>query len=258
MRLSFPYRVIIKLVLICTKITYTIFQIFGIKVGKYKDSNGFNQIGFIDMDGLIHVDQKYCHLIHPNDLYHEGDFLPRKKFTINVYLKDNQLILEKNFKNIGYDFYNELSVLHRLRNVDCVPKIHYVDYKNRLIYMGYIKGYVLREKIAKLCPEIRDIYKKLNGSKLVIPENHVDPAIVVKDVVSLELLNRIRKSVEQIHREKVLIVDIKYGNIIVQDEKPFLIDFNNSVIFLFIPKFLFHDIKKSDNFILEKIFRFVS
>lgn len=244
----------IRIALFFTKKKYQIFRLFNVKIGKYNTSREINRIGFIDQDGLIHVPEVYSHLFNSNDLYSGGEFLQRKRFYIDVLLENGLILLEKNFQANSFAFYNELTILNKLKSFGFVPKIYFVDYKNSAITLNYIDGFVLRERIAKFNCGIRDIDRKM----YVINKAYLDPVIVVKDIVSKKLLDNMIEQINKIHQMKILIRDIKYGNIIIKDEESFLIDFHDAIYFKYTPKIIFDTIKNSDLLILQNIFRYIN
>lgn len=239
-----------KIIFVYLLIKFSIYKLLEIKVGKYRKINDFLQIGFIDQDGLIHVSSEYCSLFNPNDLFVGGDFLYRKRFSMNVLIKDNNILLEKYYNNDFIAFYNELQILHELRDIDCVPKIYYVDYKNASFVMNYINGFVLREKLAKSGAPIRDIDKKDDAQC----EKSIDMAVIIKNIVTDELLQNIKECIFKIHQKKVLIIDIKFGNILIKNGKAFFVDFNDSILFKYTSAFIFNIIKKSDLIHFQNLF----
>ena len=243
-----------KIISVYLQMKYSFYKQFEIKVGNYRKIKDFLQIGFIDQDGLIHVSSEYCSLFNPNDIFIGGDFLYRKRFSMNVLIKDNNIFLEKHYNNDFIAFYNELQILHELRDIDCVPKIYYVDYKNASFVMNYINGFVLREKLAKSGAPIRDIDKKDNAQCEEFENKSIDMAVIIKNIVNDDLLQNIKECVYKIHQKKVLIIDIKFGNMLIKNGKAFFVDFNDSISFKYTPAFIFNIIKKSDLVRLKNIF----
>lgn len=243
-----------KIIAVYLQIKFSFYRLFEIKVGKYRKINDFLQIGFIDQDGLIHVSSEYCNLFNPNDIFIGGDFLYRKRFSMNVLIKDNNILLEKYYNNDFIAFYNELQILHELRDIDCVPKIYYADYKNASFVMNYINGFVLREKLAKSGAPIRDIDKKDNAQCEEFENKSIDMAVIIKNIVNDELLQNIKECIFKIHQKKVLIIDIKFGNMIIKNGKAFFVDFNDSILFKYTPAYIFNIIKKSDLIHLKNLF----
>lgn len=246
-------NIYIKIVRTGIKCKYFIFHCFKIKIGQYSDLHDKTRIGFIDQDGLIHVSDEFLRYFNPNDLYTGGEFLQRKRFELNVLIDNGLVLIEKNFSNNYVAFYNEIAIINKLRNYTFVPKIHFVDYKKQSITINYLDGFVLREKIAKLNCKIRDIDRLLDTNELS-DKTDPDPAIIVKDIVSRKLFDDILENVRKIHQKKILVRDIKYGNIIIKDEESFLIDFHDAIFFKYTPKFIFDIIKKSDLLIIQSIF----
>lgn len=252
--LKLVIRIITIIAIIPAKIKYLIYTLYKVKIFDYNNSNNFLRIGFVDQDGLIHVPLKYQRLFNSNDLYTEGEFLYRNGTSVNLLLKEGIVLVEKIYHRRKYLFYNELVILNELKDIDCVPKIFSVDFINRKLVINYIDGYVLREKIAKHGAMVRDIDKKINADLGKSPEKYIDTDLIVKDLVSRELFQKIRESVNKVHQKKIQIVDIKYGNIIIKDDKPYIIDFNNSRLYKYLPLFIFNQIKKSDDFVLKDLF----
>lgn len=237
------------------RIKYFFYDIFGIKVGKYKNLNDFENIGFIDQDGLIHVPLEYQKLFNKNDIYTSGDFMYRTRHKINILYSKDEVFVEKNFNNDSFHFYNEVSILHELKDCNCVSKICFIDFKNHKLVLKYIDGFVLREKLAKLGARIRDVDKLISNKKLV--RDYVDLATAFSQIGNKEMLDKIKESVDQIHRKQVLIRDIKYGNIILKNEKPYIFDFEGSLLLKHTPKIIFDAIKKSDLLKLKDIFKYI-
>jgi serine/threonine protein kinase len=235
------------------RIKYFFYDILGIKVGEHTNLNDFENIGFIDQDGLIHVPLEYQRLFNPNDIYTSGEFMYRIRHKINILYSKNAVLVEKNFKNDSFHFYNEVSILYELKDCDCVSTICFVDFKNHKIAIKYIDGFVLREKLAKLGAKIRDVDKLISDKKEV--HKYVDLATAFNQITNIEILNKIKESVDQIHRKKILIRDIKYGNIIIKNERPYLFDFDESLLLKHTPRFFFDAIKKSDLLKLKDILK---
>ena len=240
------------------RVKYLQFYIFSMRIGNYKAGFDFDRIGYIDQDGLIHVPAEYHKLFNPNDIYTEGEFLQRKKFSISILLKDDTVYVEKKFNNHFFDFYNELSILNALKDLECVPKIYCVDYKNLSFVTNYIYGFCLREKLAKRGVVVRDVDLKIKANEKVSPQYEENLALALNEIVGKDLLVQIKKCIKKVHRRKVLIVDIKYGNIIINNGKPFLIDFNDSILFNRTPNFIFKYIRKADKVLLNNIFQYVN
>lgn len=239
-------KIYLKIETIFLCLLYYYFKIIRKKIGNYPSFNNAQRIGFIDQDGLIHVPTKYHNHFNLNDLYFEGDFLCRDGSLLNVIIEENVILLEKKFRNKYFDFINELRILHHLRNVDCVPKIHYVDYKNKSLIINYIDGYILREKIAKCGALVRDIDLKSISENKSESKEYADLETIMKLCVSKQLRNQILNSIEQIHEKGVIIYDIKIGNIIIKPYKSFIIDFNHSRFHKFMPKYIINILKKMD------------
>jgi hypothetical protein len=98
-------------------------------------SGTVEEIGFVDQDGLIHCGSKHRHLFHHVNVYRSGEYLHRHKFSIRIVRISDTLLIEKNYRGNLFSFYNELSVLEKLNGLDCIPAVHSISYKDKIIWV---------------------------------------------------------------------------------------------------------------------------
>lgn len=209
-------------------------------------------IGSIDQDGLIHCADSYRDLFDSPNLYKGGDYLDRKKFSIHIVRADNRLLIEKNYNGNIFSFYNELSILGKLSDLDYIPCVLAVSFEEKILYLEYVHGAVLREKLAALGAGIRDI--DLAGEKRSFEQKAAGARPYLNDVLTESTINRIRQCYENIHARKIMVHDIKYGNIILNEKGPCLIDFETSICFPELPGFMFKKLAETDNQKINTLF----
>lgn len=209
-------------------------------------------IGSIDQDGLIHCADRYRNLFDPVNLYKGGVYLVRKKFSIQIVRADKRLLIEKNYNGNTFSFYNELSILGKLSDLDFIPRVAAVSFEEKTVYMEFLQGAVLREKLAAMGSGIRDT--DLDGEKLSFEQKAASARTYLNDVLTQPCISRIRECYETIHARKIMVHDIKYGNIILNKKGPYLIDFETSICFPELPGFLFKKMAEMDNQKINTLF----
>lgn len=230
------------------KIKYSVYSLLEKRIGVYQDIDGdYKKIGFIDHDGLIHCDEKYHNYFSKDNLYTGGDYINRKKFEISLIYYMGEILVEKNYKNKNFSFYNEMCVLNILKDLDFIPSIKFVSYKEKVIYIEMVSGYVLREKLAQQGALLRDIDIQKQNIAMAFDEKAQEGKKLIDSILNSEIKLKILESINIIHERKIIIHDIKYGNIIINNEDIYLIDFETSISFPEIPRVLFKYFKNIDN-----------
>jgi serine/threonine protein kinase len=251
-KLMVIYRIIKRYIYL--KIKYNIFKKFNIRIGSYDDiSGGFRRIAFIDQDGMIHCEDGYEKYFHSGSLYKGGGYLTRTKFEIFVLLQNNKkLLVEKKFNNRTFEFYNEMFILNILKDFDFVPNIEFVSYKKNILYLEYFNGCTLREKLVRSGAKIRDI--DLMTSPLSFEEKAAVSIKFLYKSIDEKIISIIKNKYKKINLQNIIMHDIKYGNIILNNNDVFLIDFETSIYFPELPRFLFKNMKKIDENKIETLF----
>jgi hypothetical protein len=251
-RLLICYRLFKRYILL--KVKYTLFKLFDFRIGNYRDiDEGAQRIAFIDQDGMIHCEKEYEQFFHTDSLYNGGDYLDRKKFELSILLENNNnLLIEKKFSDRIFEFYNELSNLHRLQDLDFIPEVKYVSYSKNTIYTEFIYGCTLREKLARSGAGIRDI--DMIDKPLTFDEKADRSIGLLGKVITKNYIDDIRNKYDKINSKKMITHDIKYGNILIDKGKIFLVDFETSIFFTELPAFLFNRLKMMDEEKIEKLF----
>lgn len=209
-------------------------------------------IGFIDQDGLIHCAREHHDLFHSINLYLHGDFIRRHRYSLHIVRINNRLLIEKNYKGNTLSFYNEIFILSKLRDLEFIPKVSFISYKRKTVYLDYIHGAVLREQLASLGANIRDV--DLIRETRNFEQKAESARIYLRQAISEKSIKRIKESYEAIHTRKIIVNDIKYGNIIMCGDRPYLIDFETSIYFPELPGFLFRRLAEIDKYKIETLF----
>jgi hypothetical protein len=149
----------------------------------------------------------------------------------------------------------ELSALRTLNKAGCrVPSVLDVDFKRCCLMISFIKGQVLREELAKSAPALRDRTFLANPEFAGLPEpaarlKRIDAGRkVLHDVITDGLVEKIYKTLQDIHAAGVLPMNIKYGNILIEEGsgEPYLIDFEHASGVRFCGKFFFNLLRDYD------------
>lgn len=126
-----------------------------------------------------------------------------------IYLENNQLIkdrIKKSYRHPSIDIMKrkyptrkEFKILNKLKSIVNVPATYGVDDKNMKIKMEYLKGDILKDKVAFLSQEKRK-----------------------------NLFIQLGKEVAILHNQNIVHGDLTTSNLILKDDKIYFIDFGLS------------------------------
>jgi tRNA A-37 threonylcarbamoyl transferase component Bud32 len=167
-------------------------------------------------------------------------FVERIKYRIRLVMLDGSFCFKKYFRGNRGSFMNELRALHTLRPAGCnVPSIMDVDFDNRILYVSFIPGHILREELANKGAILRDrdvsshsMYAKLTESEKWLRRIYEGKQKLYQ-VVDAQFIEDLYAEIQKIHLARFIWNDIKYGNVIIEKKtrKPFLVDFENARYF---------------------------
>ncbi len=168
-------------------------------------------------------------------LVSQADFMPRKRFKLDlVAIRGETVGVRKDFRGKHRAFLNEYKALRLLAGAGLrVPTVLTADFKSLVLVSSFIKGPLLREKIAMLGAPIRDrdtrvVGELLGRSRAERRLRRIELAKgVLSQVVDDAFVEKLFCFVLEAHARGVAVVDIKYGNIMVgTDGDPWWIDFD--------------------------------
>jgi len=190
------------------------------------------ELGEIDQDGFL---LSKVGKISNVPSVSKKQFLTRKRFGLRVVVIDGYVCVEKHYKRNKSSFVNEIEAHYHLGRAGCnIPVIMDVDFDNLTLTFSYIPGPVLREELAKRGAVVRDRdiednpeltrFGKRKRAMNRIPEGRR----VLNEVIDSKFIELILAELSKIHKARFIWNDIKYGNIIIEEQsgKPFLIDFD--------------------------------
>jgi len=190
------------------------------------------ELGEIDQDGFL---LSKVGAISNVPSVSKKQFLTRKRFGLRVVTIDGYVCVEKNYKGNKSSFVNEIEAHYHLGRAGCnIPVIMDVDFDNLTLTFSYISGPVLREELAKRGAVVRDRdiednpgltrFDKRKRALNRIPEGRR----VLSEVIDSKFIELIFAELSKIHKARFIWNDIKYGNIIIDEQsgKPYLIDFD--------------------------------
>ena len=192
-------------------------------------------IGQIDQDGRL-----YGHFgdLPGLEAISQADFVPRKKYLLDVMLIDDCVLVRKQFGTQDEKFLREAAALIRLAGKANVPALYNIDAANRQIYLNFVPGLTMRDVLSQAGSVIRDVDVQ-NDASLQALSLEERAAIVreraaeqVGQHFSAEFLQQLEQQLEAIHKAGLVNLDIKVGNVIVDpNHAPCLIDFENAQLF---------------------------
>jgi serine/threonine protein kinase len=162
------------------------------------------------------------------------DFLPRRRFELQVVVRDGVLAVRKNFKGDKLAFVRELTALHELALAGCnVPAILDFDVDGLVLTVSYVVGAVLREELARRGALLRDRdvrHRGLPGPTARLREQHriARGRELLDSAVTPDFAGRYFAELRKVHAAGYVLHDIKYGNVVIEQGSgaPYLIDFD--------------------------------
>jgi len=179
------------------------------RVGNYPSPpNGVREIGFFDKNSLIHTYDEYKGLFNPDNLYSVGRYKEMKPGAVTIAEFKGILMVRKSFVGLQkyYKFYNELICLDRLRQVQNVPHIFYVDYENLTIYLQYLDG--------------RSFSRNRKRGKVIVNRDNYT-----------KFYNGFKDTLKKIHKHGVIMYDLRHANMMIEDTGYYLFDFGDSLYY---------------------------
>lgn len=167
-------------------------------------------------------------------LVKEKDFVPKDRFKLNVVLRENYLLVSKDFEGDKIAFIREWFFLSLLQLEANVPSIWEVDEKRTIIYMNLVPGKSLSELIAEAGGAVRHNDSDMNSGNGPYFQNQLEVDSIArswsKGILDEDLILELSRQLDLIHSRGVVGVNIKPGNVIISiiDGKPNLVDFHGA------------------------------
>tara|TARA_Y100000588_G_C14277774_1_gene935269 strand:+ start:6581 stop:7417 length:837 start_codon:yes stop_codon:yes gene_type:complete len=187
------------------------------------------------------------------------DFAKRKRYEVQlVALPNGSLAIKKNYSSV-INFMREIRALNQLSNKCNIPKLLKIDYSQLNLYMTYINGVNLRQSLFAQGSKILDIHPQEKEQKYTREEKWIyrlrEGRKNIFNVITKETRKNIFNQYKIILSNGILTNDIKYGNLILCDDTPFIIDFERSIKKSFFSTKYFEDKLKKElkNLVLHYI-----
>jgi hypothetical protein len=171
------------------------------------------------------------------------DFGPRRRTRLHLVATADYVGIRKCYEN-RWRFVCELQARHALKGVSCrVPAIVDVDFNDLTITSAYVPGPNLDEALAEESAVVldRDVeahlpFRNLSGRALWLARL-LEGKRVLDRTVTPDFSMRVRTEIQKMHRARVIWGDVKYGNIIIEEETglPWLVDFDYGGYFPHLP-----------------------
>jgi hypothetical protein len=194
------------------------------------DKNNEAIIADIDKDGYLF--SRYGQFAGVS-FVSQKEFIPRKRNKLRLIAVGDQVGVRKPSATMK-GFLSELTSLFVLREHCNVPAILGVDFRKFSIDISFIPGVVLAQELANRGARVR--HRDLENdrgyntlSREAQKQSRIESTRpILNDYVSVELKDAIFSELKQIHKLGILVKDIKYGNIILEEDsgRPFFIDFD--------------------------------
>lgn len=198
------------------------YYFFGKKIGPYGNPpKDIKEIGFLDKERFVHVDNRHKKYFNERNIYRGGGYIKLKSNSISLTLKEETVMIKKTFNGFFkiLKFYNEIKTLNKLKEIENIPKIHYIDYASLTIYMEYLNGICLRR----------------TGDS----EGFFN--IAVEDIKK-----NFERLLQQIHKNNFILYDLDIDNALIKANKCYFIDFADAIYAKPLPKFYSNYLRNYD------------
>jgi len=212
-------------------------------------------LGQFDRDGRFISD--IIKLPNNNNIFRKINYINKQGSNIiELIILNDKLLIKKKYLN-SKKFYNEWFALEYLFNNQInVPKVYSVNEKKLILYKEFLYGYTIREllvnKGAKIL--INDIDQ---SSKYLLKEKSIEKVWIegkkyIPTILDSQIISSIFLQIQKLHSLNFGRLSITYGNLIIQDNKVWFYDFENSICIPYLFNFFLTKYNKKDN---EKFFK---
>ena len=185
----------------------------------------------------------------------------RKKFVIELVVLKNGIIALKKTHSSYKIFFREIFAMGKLGKTNInIPKILEFDIRDKYILMEYIDENNLKNNIAfqGADQQLRDLVNSpmyVNSSEI---ERYYLRTITekpyLKHVLASDQIEKIYEDYRIMLNQRFVYEDIKYGNLIVQENEIFWVDFEHCKYHWIAPNFIFKPISNQYLFKVNKHF----
>ena len=185
-------------------------------------------IGHIDNDGRVWG--PYGELPGVPNI-NEAEFVSRYRFPLDIVLRDDMVLIRKDFRGNQARFVQEWVNLVTLHGQANVPAVYRADETKTLLYKNLINGRTLRDVLVAA------------GAKILTVQTESDPTLVPLDYTtrlnrvlargterlgecfSEAFISKLEQEMERIHAQGIAQLSLTFGNIMVDhNETPWFID----------------------------------
>ncbi|MCP4322943.1 MAG: hypothetical protein GY951_17440 [Psychromonas sp.] len=161
----------------------------------------------------------------------EGAYKTRERNQVSVVEHNGITCLMKTYQTVEC-LINEVCSLDKLKHIAGVPKLIDISLKYRQVYQSLVPGRALSAMLNEIGKTPGNLYLYEN-EMTDHPEYPFDfDPLSAATLLSPKFINQLRLMLNEIHDAGVLIRDVKFGNIMVEDDTPYLVDFDAATILL--------------------------
>jgi len=206
-------------------------------------------LGKIDQNGAIK--SNYGSIKNIKSI-NEKNYIDRKRFNIYLLIINEKVGIKKCYGNNKTAFINEFIALKVLSENGCnVPMILDADFHDNSITISYINGIVLKSKLAKLGSKIfdDDFSTSFNNNNNKNWTKRINEGRKnLSKAIDEQFIYDIKNQLKMIHSNRIIINDIKYGNILIEEKtkKPYFIDFDYARYYPRINQRIFNSLTDND------------
>ena len=165
-----------------------------------------------------------------------SEFIKKERFSVEIVLKDNFVLVKKRFGRAKRRFLNEWLASCFLADEEFAPNVYFADEKNNILYKSLISGKTLRDSLADSGAEIL-LSQTQNDSELAKLDTNERLWLILErgsknlgQAVSGDIIEKLETAMDKIHAKRITGFSLTFGNVLVDSrtEQPCMIDFEGS------------------------------
>jgi serine/threonine protein kinase len=158
-----------------------------------------------------------------------GEHLQRQRNQVSVVDHNGNICLMKTYKTVGC-LINEVRSLDRLKHIVGVPKLIDISLKHQQVHQSLVPGTALSTILNDNGKTPVELYLYEN-EMTYHPEYPLDfDPLSAAALLSPTFIKKLGLMINAVHDAGVLIRDVKFGNIMVEDDTPHLVDFDAATV----------------------------
>ncbi len=192
----------------------------------------------------------------------EADFVERYRFPLDIVLKDDKVLVKKDFRRHEGPFVQEWYNLAMLQGKANIPAVYDADETHCILYKNFVPGETIRDILVGAGAKILNVQTDSERALAPLSEQGRLRAVarrgtrLVGSHLSESYLRKLEHQMETVHRSAVAGLSLTFGNVLVHfaTGDPWLLDFEGARHFMSTRSRLFSVKRDRDRRTLNRLY----